>query len=125
MAHDFRESDMDKKTLLRIKGRARYSRRDFLRQAGAGAAAASAPWIIPRSALAQGKRPGANDRVHVALFGMGMRGKQWVDNIPEIGLITAVADPDRKKAEQFLDDDEANAMLNPPRRKGYELPKTG
>jgi hypothetical protein len=25
--------------------------------------------------------------------------------------------------EQFIGDDEANAMVNPPRRKGYELPK--
>jgi hypothetical protein len=77
----------------------RTSRRQFLRTAGLGSATLAAPWIIPRTALAQPGRPGANDRVHIALFGMGVRGKQWVDNLPEIGVITAVADPDRKKAE--------------------------
>jgi hypothetical protein len=75
-------------------------RRRFVGYLAASAAAAPLPWIVPRAALAAPGRPGANDRVDVALFGMGIRGKQLVDNMPPIGQVVAVADPDRKKAEQ-------------------------
>ena len=46
------------------------SRRQFLATAGV---AAASPFIIPRSVLGQGGRPGANDTVKVALIGMGGR----------------------------------------------------
>lgn len=53
------------------------TRRGFLRKSALTAAASVAfPTIIPRSALAQGDRPGANDRIHVAGIGVGRRGAQ-------------------------------------------------
>ena len=75
------------------------SRRRFVGRVAAAAVVAPLPIIVPRTALAAPDKPGANDRVDVALFGMGTRGKQIVDNIPEVGRIVAVADPDVKKAE--------------------------
>jgi len=82
---------------ISITGKQRaISRRKFL---GCLVAAAPLPTIVPRTALAAPGRPGANDRVDVALFGMGKRGKQIVDNMPPMGRIVAVADPNRKKAK--------------------------
>jgi predicted dehydrogenase len=58
---------MTKKTQL--------TRRGFLRKSAAASAAGVAfPTIIPRSALAQGDRPGANDRIGVAGIGVGRQG---------------------------------------------------
>ncbi|MDR0327170.1 MAG: Gfo/Idh/MocA family oxidoreductase, partial [Planctomycetaceae bacterium] len=48
----------------------KFSRRQFL---GAASAAATAPFIIPRSVLGQGGSPGANDTVKVAIIGLGNR----------------------------------------------------
>jgi nicotinamidase-related amidase len=76
------------------------SRRIFVRHLAAAAATAPLPWIVPRTALSAPGRPGANDRVDVALLGMGARGSQMVDNLPETGRVVAVADPNRKKAEE-------------------------
>jgi len=74
------------------------TRRSFLKHTGVRVATLSIPCFVPATALAVAGRPGANDRVDVALFGMGTRGMQWADNIPETGRIVAVADPDLLKA---------------------------
>lgn len=51
------------------------SRRVFLKQGAAiTTAALAAPMIIPRSALADGDTPGANDRIGVAGIGVGRQG---------------------------------------------------
>ncbi len=68
-------------------------RRAFLQRA---AAAAAAPWIVPHSVLASGDRPGANDRIALAIIGMGVRGNQLINNIPSDGRLTAICDCDRR-----------------------------
>lgn len=50
------------------------TRRGFLYKSAA--ASVAFPTIIPRSALAQGDRPGANDRITIAGIGVGRRGAQ-------------------------------------------------
>ena len=56
----------------------RSTRRDFLKSAASAAlvAGVASPTLIPRSALADGTRPGANDRVGVAGIGVGRRGSE-------------------------------------------------
>jgi predicted dehydrogenase len=56
----------------------RSTRRDFLKSAASAAlvAGVASPTLIPRSALADGTRPGANDRIGVAGIGVGRRGSE-------------------------------------------------
>ena len=56
----------------------RSTRRDFLKSAASAALVASvaSPTLISRSALADGTRPGANDRIGVAGIGVGRRGSE-------------------------------------------------
>ncbi len=56
----------------------RSTRRDFLKSAASAAlvAGVASPTLISRSALADGTRPGANDRVGVAGIGVGRRGSE-------------------------------------------------
>ena len=51
-----------------------HSRRDFLKSASLVTMAVAAPVVIPRSVLAQGNTPGANDRIGVAGIGVGRQG---------------------------------------------------
>lgn len=51
------------------------SRRRFLAKISQMAGVAAFPYIIPASALANDKRPGANDRIVLGVIGMGERGK--------------------------------------------------
>lgn len=77
----------------------RLNRRDFM-QHGLAAATAAAPLFIPRSTLAQGSRPGANDRVGVALIGCGRRGQSYIDpGLPPRTRIVAACDVHRTRAE--------------------------
>ncbi len=57
-----------------MNSRSSISRRHFLKSASLVTAAVAAPTIIPRSALAQGETPGANDRIGVAGIGVGRQG---------------------------------------------------
>lgn len=56
----------------------RSTRRDFLKSAASAALVAGvvSPTLISRSALADGTRPGANDRIGVAGVGVGRRGSE-------------------------------------------------
>ena len=56
----------------------RSTRRDFLKSAASAALVAGvvSPTLISRSALADGTRPGANDRIGVAGIGVGRRGSE-------------------------------------------------
>jgi predicted dehydrogenase len=58
-----------------MSDKTRWTRRSFLGKAAAFSAATVAfPTIIPRTALAQGDTPGANDRIGVAGIGVGRQG---------------------------------------------------
>lgn len=74
-------------------------RREFL--ALGAAAAVAAPTIIPRSVLAQGQRPGANDRIVIGAIGCGFRAKLLMDQIPEDGQLVAIADCNIAQAFKF------------------------
>ncbi|QDV63836.1 Gfo/Idh/MocA family protein [Crateriforma conspicua] len=54
--------------------KAKQSRRGFMKKAAAASTVFAVPTIIPRSALAQGDRPGANDRIAIAGVGVGRQG---------------------------------------------------
>jgi predicted dehydrogenase len=83
-----------------MKQTGQLKRRQFLQTSlGAAAAGVAFPYIIPRSALASEKAPGANDRIGVAIVGMGTRGNQHCDNMPAGAQIVAVCDCDQPKAE--------------------------
>ncbi|EMI58040.1 Gfo/Idh/MocA family protein [Rhodopirellula sallentina] len=57
------------------KNRVALTRRGFLRGSAVASATTFAfPTIIPRSALAEGNRPGANDRIRIAGIGVGRQG---------------------------------------------------
>lgn len=86
-----------------MNGSSQPTRRRFLRKAaGLSATGFAAPWIIPRSVLAQDGRPGANDRIGVAGIGVGRQGSGIFRN--------AVKDP-RTEAICVCD-------VNRPRAKG-------
>ena len=83
------------------KKRVSPSRRQFLKTAGAAAAAFGFPQIIPRSALAAPGRPGANDRIGVGAIGVGGRGTLLLQQLPADGQIVALADCNTPRAEAF------------------------
>lgn len=77
-------------------GTIRISRRAFL-----GAAAAGCGWLVlPDSRRAFGYA--ANERVRVALVGVGGRGTWFVDQMPRLAQVVALCDVDRRKIEQAL-----------------------
>ncbi|MDR3108851.1 MAG: Gfo/Idh/MocA family oxidoreductase [Planctomycetaceae bacterium] len=80
------------------------SRRNFLKQSAALAMTGVAvPTLVPRSALAQGKTVGANDRIIVGFVGTGGRAKQLMSHIPqERAKIVAVSDLWRGKLENAV-----------------------
>jgi predicted dehydrogenase len=77
-----------------------FSRREFIRKSAAVAAGLSLPLLIPRSALAQGRTPGANDRILVGVIGVGGRARQLIDQLPEQARIASLADCFRKRCEK-------------------------
>ncbi len=78
-----------------------YSRRNFLgRTLLAGGLAGAIPTLISRSALAQGLRPGANDRITIGVIGVGNRSRQLIDQLPAEGQIVALADCYLSRAEE-------------------------
>lgn len=76
------------------------SRRRFLAGSSSLATAMALPTFIPRTALAQGKNVGANDRIIVGFVGTGNRARQLMTHIPpERARIVAIADLWRKKMD--------------------------
>jgi predicted dehydrogenase len=79
-----------------------FNRRRFL--AGGVAAMSSTmvlPTFIPRTALAQGARPGANDRITLGVIGCGGRAKLLMDQLPEVAQQVALADCNIEQAFAF------------------------
>lgn len=74
-------------------------RREFL--ALGATAVVAAPMIVPRTVFAQGKRPGANDRIIVGAIGCGFRARLLMDQIPEDGQLVAIADCNIDQAFKF------------------------
>lgn len=76
------------------------TRRDALKVGVGAAASFAAPTIISRSALADDPRPGANDRVSIALIGCGRRAHNYLDgSLPPRLQVVAGADVNLKRAE--------------------------
>lgn len=78
-------------------------RRTFLKKAGAAAGAALGfPYLIPKRVLGADGRPGANERLTVALIGVGGMGTVHLGNLLEFRkegrvAIGAVCDADEKR----------------------------
>jgi len=88
------------------------TRREFLRQV---AAAAAAPYVIASSALGAGDRPAASDRITMAMIGVGGRGrhvhKAFLDD-PRIQCL-AVCDVDaQRRAQAKIRVDQKNGNKN-------------
>lgn len=86
-----------------------FNRRKFL--AGGVAAMSSTmvlPTLIPRTALAQGTRPGANDRITLGVIGSGGRAKLLMDQLPEVAQQVALADCHIEQAFAFRKERNAN-----------------
>lgn len=68
----------------------RFSRRRFLTRTTA--AAVTAPCFVSAQALGAQGKPGANDRIHIGVIGMGIRGKYLVASTPDEGRVVAICD---------------------------------
>jgi len=81
--------------------RNQWKRRDVLRT---GAAALATPYLIPSRVLAAPGRPGANDRVNVAIIGLGGRARAVAGTclrVPEMRIV-AVCDCYAPLCDQFV-----------------------
>ena len=98
----------------------RSTRRDFLKSAASAAlvAGVASPTLISRSALADGTRPGANDRIGVAGIGVGRRGSEIFASAarnPKAQAI-CVADVWRPRAENIAKKHNCDAAYQDYRR---------
>ncbi len=69
-------------------------RRSFLRSCGV---VAVAPLFVRSDVLGSAATPGANQRIVLAIIGMGQRGNQMLQNIPPAGRVAAICDADQRK----------------------------
>jgi predicted dehydrogenase len=77
----------------------RIERRRFLKQLGLGGAALTGlPCLVPHEVFGGSGKPGANERVNIALVGAGVRARQIATNLPATCRIIAVCDVDLPKA---------------------------
>ncbi len=76
----------------------RIDRRRFL---ALGSAAITLPTLIPRGVLAQGDRPGANDRVIVGCVSAGFRARLLMEQLPPAGQLVALADCNLPQALEY------------------------
>ena len=82
------------------------SRRRFL--GAALAVGVASPFLIPRTVLAQGRRPGANDRVIIGCVSAGGRARLLMEQLPEDGQLAALADANMNQALDFKKQKNAN-----------------
>lgn len=59
------------------------------------------PTLIPRAVLAEGNRPGANERIIVGAIGCGFRARLLMDQLPEAAQLVALADCNIEQAFNF------------------------
>ncbi|NQU19967.1 MAG: Gfo/Idh/MocA family oxidoreductase [Candidatus Nealsonbacteria bacterium] len=79
----------------------KLSRRRFLRQSGALAAAGVAtPCLIPREVLGLADTPGANDRIGIGGIGIGRQGSGVLGGSSREGRVVAIADINEPRAKQ-------------------------
>jgi predicted dehydrogenase len=76
-------------------------RRRFLQSAAAGVLAA--PYFVPSAAVGAPGKPGASDRVNVAIVGCGIRGKYLIANLPPSARVVALCDCDAGRIAGTLD----------------------
>ena len=69
------------------------NRRAFLKAGSAFAA----PYFVPSHVLGKPGRTGANDRIEVAVIGVGVRGKYLIANLPESARVVALCDCSRRR----------------------------
>jgi len=82
----------------------KLSRRRFLRQSGALAAAGVAtPWLIPREVLGNADVPGANDRIGIGGIGIGRQGSGVLGGSSRQGRVVGIADINQPRAGQLAD----------------------
>ena len=81
------------------------SRRNFMKQTlSAGVALAAAPMILPSGVLAAQGRPGANDKIGVAVIGPGRMGGSLMGQYPREGAeLVAFADCYQARLDQALE----------------------
>jgi predicted dehydrogenase len=72
------------------------SRRQLLVE---GVAAFALPLLVPSQVLGKPRRPGANDRIRLGFIGVGRRGQQLLEAMPEGAKVVAVCDVYRPRAE--------------------------
>jgi len=81
----------------------RRTRRSFLEAGLIAGASAIAPCFVPSRVLGKRGQPGANDRIHVGVIGVGVRGKYLIGSLPEIGRVTAICDCARWRMGETLE----------------------
>ena len=79
------------------------TRRDLLAVSAVAstAAAFAVPTFVPRTVMAQGRRPGANDRVIIGCVCAGGRARLLMEQIPEDGQLVALADANFPRALEY------------------------
>ncbi len=67
-----------------------------------------APTFVPRTAMAEGKKPGANERIRVGCVSAGGRARLLMEQLPENGELVAIADCNLQQAIDFRNLKKAN-----------------
>ncbi|MGW8257670.1 MAG: Gfo/Idh/MocA family protein, partial [Thermoguttaceae bacterium] len=94
-----------------MKNLHRITRRKFLtRSATMAGAGLALPYLIPRNALADGDRPGANERLAIGYIAAGRRAGQLP--LPKAGQAIAYCDVDRTRADEAAAKDKCAAMYD-------------
>ncbi|MCL2743173.1 MAG: Gfo/Idh/MocA family oxidoreductase [Planctomycetaceae bacterium] len=80
----------------------KLNRRNFLIQTAAVVSTITVPYFVPRTVLADAKRPGANDRIGIAGIGIGRQGSGVfaASARDERTQVVAVCDVNKKRAEE-------------------------
>ncbi len=76
----------------------RSTRRTFLQQSTAAAAAIGMPLYVPGRVLGLDGQPGANAEVRIGVIGCGGRARQLMDQVPAPGRVVALADCYQQRA---------------------------
>ncbi len=90
----------------------RTNRRQFLKRSMiASTAAMGLPAFVPRHVLGFAGSPGANEQIVVGVIGVGVRGKQLIRNIKNLGgrgRVAAICDCDARKVAETMEEHRAD-----------------